>query len=261
MELRGTLHSDLGVQIASRAGADPICIAQKGMKEIDVAVLSWDYGFLGTRGSGGGQDHSTATSSDNSESIDDAEAEALGLSPVLCMRDRLSQACFWYLVPKKGREFATYENLLSMITDDLDGLGYDRVCFRSDGEPALTCVLEDIRLRWKGQVVPESSAEGDSSSNGNAECGVGLMKGHVRTLKIALERQLGCEISEDHGLLSWLVRHAASTYRRFHVGVDGRTPLERITGRRTGGPIAHFCEAVWWMPLHPKGKPPALDAR
>ena len=79
----------------------------KGHEGDRVAVLSWDYGFLGTRGSGGGQDHSTATSSDNSESIDDAEAEALGLSPVLCMRDRLSQACFWYLLPKKGREFAT----------------------------------------------------------------------------------------------------------------------------------------------------------
>ena len=61
--------------------------------------------------------------------------------------------------------------------------------------------------------------------------------------------------------MTWVVRHAASCYRRFHIGSDGKTPNERILGRKSGGPIAQFSEAIWWMPLHPQGRPDALDRR
>ena len=115
---------------------------------------------------------------------------------------------------------------MKIICDDLDSLGYDKVCFRSDGENPIGAVLGDIKNRWRGHaVIPEKSAEGDHQSNGSAECGVGLMKGHVRTLKRALERALNTTIPDDHLIMTWLVRHAASTYRRFHVGADGQTPL------------------------------------
>ena len=107
----------------------------------------------------------------------------------------------------------------------------------------------------------EKSLEGDHDSAGNAECGVNLMKGHVRTLKINLERRLRQRIGPEHPLMSWVVKFAASTYRRFHVGSDGRTPLERVTGRRCPGPVASIGEQVWWMALQPQGRPAAMDPR
>ena len=81
----------------------------KGHYEVDhegerVPVLSWDYGFLSSKS----QD-------------EDAQAEASGQSPVLCCRDRISGTCMWYLVPRKGLQFAT--NLVQLFRSDMNALG------------------------------------------------------------------------------------------------------------------------------------------
>ena len=217
-----------------------------------VPVISFDYGFLSNK----------ANPEDKEEYARlDAEAEASGQSPVLCLRDRKSHEVFWYLVPRKGVSFATHDNLVTILLADLAWLGYNRAIFRSDGEPAIKALLEDLKARWSGEATLKTTAEGDHSSNGNAEGGVALMKGHVRTQKLSLERYIKTELPEDHNLLTWLVRHAASCYRKFHVGADGFTPAERVLGRRSGGPVAQFAESVWWMPLSPGRRPDALEPR
>ena len=141
-----------------------------------VPVISWDYAFLGQK------DHDPGDGT--TEAQREAEAEASGQSLVLCVRDRLTHCVFWYLVPRKGLDFQTYDNLAQLILADLEWLGYKKAIFRSDGEPALKALLSDIKSRWNGEATLEQSAEGDPASNGNAECGVGLMKGHVRTHKV-----------------------------------------------------------------------------
>ena len=155
-----------------------------------VAVLSWDYAFLSSKGHKGDEDR---------------DAERSGQNPVLCIRDRKSGACFWYLVPFKGCDFPAFNTLVKRIVRNLISLGYKRAAFRSDGEPAIQAVMNAVIQAWPGEVIPEQSAEGDHSSNGNAEGGVSIMKGHVRTCKIALEKKIGMEIPETHPLLSWLV--------------------------------------------------------
>ena len=117
---------------------------------------------------------------------ENAEASTSGQSPVLALRDRKSESCYWYLVPHKGGDFETYPNLLRLMSDDLKSLGYKRVCFRSDGENPIKRVLTDLTSWYNGEVVPENTAEGDSASNGNAEGGIFIMKGHVRTVKLDL---------------------------------------------------------------------------
>ena len=101
-------------------------------------VLSWDYGFLGTKTHGGEEDRI---------------AEQSGQTPVLCMRDRKSQGCFWYAAPAKGTDFPTINNLIRKILTDLRTLAYLRVCFRSDGErPTKIAVAThfDILDRFRG---------------------------------------------------------------------------------------------------------------
>ena len=103
--------------------------------------------------------------------------------------------------------------------------------------------------------------EGDHNSNGSGECAVGLIKGHIRSVKIGLEGKLKCEIPETHPLMTWITAFASSSYRRYHIGRDGKTPLERILGSPVAAPVAHFGEAIWWKPLSPSTRPGALDDR
>ena len=142
-----------------------------------------------------------------------------------------------YVVPRKGTDYEQVEIVARRIVDDMDALGYKRCCFRSDNAPALTSFLSMVKASWLtcDVVVPETSPKGDSQSNGAAENGVRLAKAMVRTIKDALEWRLGAEIPDDHPLLTWISRYGSIACRRFAIGGDGRTPWERLTGRRHRG--------------------------
>ena len=85
-------------------------------------------------------------------------------------------------------------------------------------------------------MVEETSAEGDPQSNGAAESSVNVVKGHVRSTKLAVESASIVEVPADHDLLTWLVPYAASMHRRFEVGRDGKTAYERNVGWRAVPP-------------------------
>ena len=141
-----------------------------------------------------------------------------------------------------------------MIVKDLDTLGYHRVVFRCHNEPSILALLQAVKLAWTGDVVvQETSAEGDHQSNGAAVSLV-VVKGHVRSIKLAVESASGVEVPADHDLLTWLVSYATSMHRRFSVGRDGKTAYERNVGRRAVRPLAQFCERVRWMPLQPSNR-------
>ena len=63
-----------------------------------------------------------------------------------------------------------------MIVKDLDTVVYHRVVFRSDNEPSILSLLRAVKLAWTGDVVQETSAEGDPQSNGAAESSVNVVK-------------------------------------------------------------------------------------
>ena len=77
-----------------------------------------------------------------------------------------------------------------------------RVVFRCDNEPSILALLRAARLAWAGDVVQETSAEGDPQSNGAAESSVNVVKGHVRTTKLAVESASGVEVPVDHELFT-----------------------------------------------------------
>ena len=71
------------------------------MIRMGVFLCKVDYDFL---------------SSSGTEPPEELEAlAASGQSPVLCFRDRCSESPFWYLVPRKGTEFETFELLLEKL--------------------------------------------------------------------------------------------------------------------------------------------------
>ena len=190
--------------------------------------------------------------------------EQRGDSPVLVMHDGVTKSIFAHLIPAKGVDFPSCEKVVKMIVKDLDVSGYHRVVFRSDNEPSILSLLRAVKLAWTGgDVVQETSAEGDPQPNGAAESSVNVVKGHVRSIKLAVESASSVEVPADHGLWSWLVPYAASMHRRFAVGHDGKTAYERNEGRRAV-PLAQFGErvclcshptAVWapWIHLNKEG--------
>ena len=86
-------------------------------------------------------------------------------------------------------------------------------------------------------------------SNGAAEGAVGILKGMIRTTKKALEKRIGQPLRSDHPLITWIVQHASGMQRRFKMGHDGRTPHERLVGRKVHTPVAELGECVWYMAL------------
>ena len=109
-------------------------------------------------------------------------------------------------------------------------MGYRRVIFRSDNEPGLASFLQRLKTAWTGEVVPENSSVGDPQSNGAAKAGVGIVKGLVRTIKLATEERIGTPIPDDHPLTQWAVRYATASYRRYKVGPDGKHTLRTTDG-------------------------------
>ena len=229
-------HGVHGVQLVSKGEVEPRDTKGEGRKELEdgskVPVVSWDYCFLGGR-----------------NRFSEAEVEQRGDSPVTVMRDGVTKSIFAHLIPAKGVDFPSCEKVVQMIVKDLDKLGYHRVEFRCDNESSILALLRAVKWAWTGDVVQETSAEGDPQSNGAAESSVNVVKGRVRSIKLAVESASGVEVPADHDLLTWLVPHAASMHPRFAVGRVGKTACERNVRRRAVSPLAKFGERMWWMPF------------
>ena len=99
-----------------------------------------------------------------------------------------------HLIPAKGVDFSSFEKVVKMIDKYLDNLGYHRVVFRCDNEPSILELLMVVKLAWTGDVVWETFAEGDPQSNCAAESSVNVVKGHVRSIKLAVESASGVEV-------------------------------------------------------------------
>ena len=68
------------------------------------------------------------------------------------------------------------------------------------------------------------------------------------------------QISTDHKLMPWLVRHAGWLVTHYQVKVDGKTPYERLRRRPYNGEVVEFGEVVHYKPSVPGG-PAKLDDR
>ena len=55
-----------------------------------------------------------------------------------------------------------------------------------------------VKLAWIGDVVQETSDEGGPQSYGAAESSVNVVKGHVRSIKLAVESTSSVEVPADH---------------------------------------------------------------
>ena len=87
-------------------------------------------------------------------------------------------------------------------------------------------------------------SKGDKPSNGLVENAVILLRGVIRTINCHVESCTREELREDSPILPWLVEHAGSILSRCQKGRDGRTPFERLHGKKPTQKIVPSGEKV-----------------
>ena len=70
-------------------------------------------------------------------------------------------------------------------------LGHQELILRSDGEPAIVALKEATKNERNERIVIESSPVKESRSNGAIEAAVQQVQGQFRTMKDALETNIG----------------------------------------------------------------------
>ena len=139
------------------------------------------------------------------------------------------------------------EYIHSAVVKDLECLGYRKVVFETDQEPAMVALQERIERSREDQTILESSPIDESQSSGVCEKVFQEVVGMTRTPKLALGESLGWRILRDHLITTWFVEYASISICVFREGQDKRTPMERHKGSdRDVNPMAKLGEAIWY---------------
>ena len=94
-------------------------------------------------------------------------------------------------------------------------------------------------------AVPETSAVGESQSNGRAERSVQHLEDHMRTLLAELEDRLNCQLKSDSPVLSWLIEYSATLINKYHVHEStNSTAYQALHGHAASERLAYFGERI-----------------
>ena len=156
-----------------------------------------------------------------------------------------------YVCPNKGEcEYAIQRGAQDMNKI----LGYNKMVFRGDQEPALRTMMNRIKMMSGEQCSVEETPVGESQSNGAVESQVKEIRGMYKTMRSDMETNYRKVIPGDHPIQPWIVRHASTTRFRESIGQDGSTAYSRVKGREFKKEIAEFGERVWYLQSGSAGK-------
>eukprot|EP00435_Cladocopium_sp_Y103_P036193 s510_g9.t1 len=165
--------------------------------------------------------------------------------PSLQVKDEHSGMMWSSVVPAKGADQFAVDFLLGVLTE----CGYKRIILKSDNEPAIKALKSKVQQAATCEVVLEEGKTGDKPSTGSVEVSVRETKRQCRAMKSALLEKMDIEIPDRHPIWTWLSRHANFLISRYRVGEDGRTPDERLKGKKWRRPMVVFGEQIWFRPL------------
>ena len=121
-------------------------------------------------------------------------------------------------------------------------LGYREITLKSDTELAIIAFSDRVAAMCKAEVTTEDAVTGHKESNGLIENAVMLLRGIIRTIKCLIESRTQEPLGDDSPVILWLW----SRMHPIHVpkGRDGRTPLERLHGKKPTQEFVPFGEKV-----------------
>ena len=106
---------------------------------------------------------------------------------------------------------------------------HGRVRLRSDGEPAITHVLQELcKLRGDEITLQEQTTTNQPFSIGSVGRFGQSHTAMVRTLAMALEDKFSITVDARHCMFPWIIRHAAWIINRFqsHKKLGNKTSFE-----------------------------------
>ena len=86
--------------------------------------------------------------------------------------------------------------------------------------------------------------QGDKELNGLIENAVMLLRGIIRTIKCQIECRTQESLGDESPVIPWLVEHAGCILSRCQKGRDGKTPFERMHGKKPPQEFVPFGEKV-----------------
>ena len=157
------------------------------------------------------------------------------------------KAMFASVCDMKGAE----DEVVGRLAQFIKSTGITKLVYKSDQEASIRTALEEA-LRRVGragecepvEAVPESSAIGESASNGRAERAIQSFEDLLRTMKSALETRIQRKIPVALPVMRWLVEHVAGVINRYSVNSEGVTPYQAVHGKRSTLKVVEFGERV-----------------
>ena len=146
-----------------------------------------------------------------------------------------------HIVEKKG---ASDGWAMDRLLDDVKMFGHTAITLKSDGEPALVQMQEEIARRREHSTVMQNPPAYDPQANGAIERGVQEVAGQIRAMKIGLEQRLGARVTTKWKIFEWMVELSTVLLNRCLVGHDGKTPYARLMGKNSSQPIVEVGERV-----------------
>ena len=158
----------------------------------------------------------TDSRDDEERQLTEAEAIAVGATPILVIRDKRSRMIHADCVRCKGIEDGFP---IGTTTKWILGLGYSEVIIRTEGESSIVALSRRVGEKLREacvETVHNTSPAHDSRSAGHAESGVRIVKKKVRTLMCFARELHGVTGGKSHVSLPWCVRFAAQIINRSH---------------------------------------------
>ena len=170
-------------------------------------------------------------------------AQEISEEPVTCIaveEDKYQNVMSSVAMKKGVEEPWTVERVAKFI----DLLGYREITLKSDTEPAIIAFRNRVAEACKAEVTTEDAVKGDKESNGLIENAVMLIRGIIRTIKCHIESRTQEPLSDNSPVMPWLVEHAGCILSRCQKGRDGKTPFERLRGKKPTQEFVPFKEKV-----------------
>ena len=140
------------------------------------------------------------------------------------------------------------------------GDGNCDVIVKTDQEPSIGILVQDIKEMRESRTVVEESPVGSHQSNGIIERSVQGVEGQLRVLKSALEGRIGKRISAERRIVKFMAEYGAYLLNRLEVGKDGKTAYERVRGKKGRVLGVEFGEKLLWK-VRPKERLEKIQPR
>ena len=120
--------------------------------------------------------------------------------------------------------------IISSILSWLSELGYSKFIIQSDAEVVLRMVQSKSATMENPpcEIVQRQSQQYSHQIKEDAEWRIQTIRNQIKAYKIQIEKNSGIIIKDVIPLLTWLSRHEAWQYMRFHRQQDSTTAYEKI---------------------------------